>query len=60
MQYRALDKVITGPGKLEFIFTPENGKEQRFEVFNFKSGGGVGMAMYNTDEVCIVVFENKK
>lgn len=49
-QYRATDKVFKGPGKLEFVFTPEGGKEQRYEVFTFKQSGGVGMAMYNTDE----------
>lgn len=51
IQYRATDKVFKGPGKLEFVFTPEGGKEQRYEVFTFKQSGGVGMAMYNTDEV---------
>jgi len=27
------------------------GKEHRMEVFTFKDRGGVGMSMYNTDEV---------
>jgi isocitrate dehydrogenase len=49
-QYKATDYVATEPGKLEMIFTPKNGKEVRMEVFDFKKGGGVGMAMYNTDE----------
>ena len=40
-----------GPGKLELVFTPPQGTEQRLHVFEFKKGGGVGMAMYNTDEV---------
>ena len=48
-QYRATDKVITGKGKLKLTFTDENGKEQSWEVYDFK-GGGVAMAMYNTDE----------
>ena len=32
------------------IFTPENGETQKYTVFNFKDGGGVSMAMYNTDK----------
>jgi isocitrate dehydrogenase len=49
-QYRATDFVTKGKGKLTITFAPEGGgKEQSFEVFNFK-GDGVAMAMYNTDE----------
>ena len=33
------------------IFTPSNGEAQKMEVYTFKDGGGVGMGMYNTDEV---------
>eukprot|EP00250_Pteridium_aquilinum_P005472 c15556_g1_i1 orf=85-1512(-) len=50
-QYRATDTVIKGPGKLKLVFVPENGGapiEQ--EVFKFEGAGGVGLAMYNTDE----------
>lgn len=50
-QYKATDMVMPGPGKLELVFTPDQGKEERLQVFEFKRGGGVGMAMYNTDEV---------
>jgi len=49
-QYKAQDMVVPGPGKLEMVFTPNGGKEQRITVFDFKNGGGVGMSMYNTDE----------
>lgn len=49
-QYKATDLVIPGPGKLEMVFTPENGTENRITIFNFKAGG-VGMGMYNTDQV---------
>ncbi|CAO3672818.1 unnamed protein product [Rhizopus stolonifer] len=50
-QYRATDFVAPGPGKFEVIYTPTDGSEpQRFEVFNFEKSGGVGLAMYNTDE----------
>lgn len=49
-QYRATDFVTKGKGKLTITFAPEDGgKEQSFEVYNFK-GDGVAMAMYNTDE----------
>src|ERR1700694_2143570 len=49
-QYRATDFLTKCKGKLTITFTPEDGgKEQSFEVFNFK-GDGVALAMYNTDE----------
>jgi isocitrate dehydrogenase len=48
-QYKATDVVIKGAGKLTMTFQPENGEAQTWEVFDYK-GGGVGMAMYNTDE----------
>ena len=31
-------------------FTPENGKEISWEVYQFEGQGGVAMSMYNTDE----------
>lgn len=52
-QYKATDYVVKEPGKLELVFTPMGGKEHRMEVFTFKDRGGVGMSMYNTDEVDI-------
>jgi len=49
-QYRATDVVVDRPGKLTMTFTPADGAApQSFEVFNFP-GGGVALAMYNTDE----------
>ena len=50
-QYRATDLVVNGPGKLEMTFTPNSpgASPVNMEVFDF-NGGGVGMAMYNTDE----------
>lgn len=49
-QYRATDLVVDVPGKLEMVFTPAAGGEQRtWEVYDFK-GPGVGLAMYNTEE----------
>ena len=32
-------------------FTPNGGETKKMEVFEFKDGGGVGIGMYNTDEV---------
>jgi isocitrate dehydrogenase len=49
-QYRAIDFVVPGKGKLTIKFVPEDGGETiEREVFNFP-GGGVAMAMYNLDE----------
>ncbi|CAM6086135.1 unnamed protein product [Calypogeia fissa] len=49
-QYRATDLVINGSGKLRLVFVPESGETTDLEVFQFKGEGGVGLAMYNTDE----------
>jgi isocitrate dehydrogenase len=48
-QYRATDFVVPGKGRLTVRFEGEDGQVIEHEVFNFK-GGGVAMAMYNTDE----------
>ena len=48
-QYRATDTVIKNKGKLTMTFTAEDGSTQSWDVYDFK-GGGVAMAMYNTDE----------
>jgi isocitrate dehydrogenase len=49
-QYRATDMVIDKPGKLTMTFSPEDGsKATTWDVYDYE-GGGVGMAMYNTDE----------
>jgi isocitrate dehydrogenase len=48
-QYRATDLVIPGPGKLQLVYTPEGGQPQVHDVYDFPGGGGVGMAMYNTE-----------
>ena len=42
-------------------FTPSDGSEQqKMKVFEFKNRGGVGMGMYNTDEVCLQSSERNK
>ncbi|MBL8838285.1 MAG: NADP-dependent isocitrate dehydrogenase [Alphaproteobacteria bacterium] len=49
-QYRATDFVVPGKGRLSITFTAEDGTSNiRHTVFDFP-GGGVAMAMYNTDE----------
>lgn len=48
-QYKAQDFVAPGPGKLELVYTPENGEPERIKVFDYKAGG-VALAMYNTDD----------
>lgn len=49
-QYKAIDMVVPGAGKVELVYTPADGGEKVVhEVFNFP-GGGVTMGMYNTDE----------
>lgn len=48
-QYKAVDFVTKGKGKLTITFQPEGGEAQTHEIFDFK-GDGVAMGMYNTDE----------
>jgi len=50
-QYKAKDFVAGQEGSLEMVFKPADGSDPVvLPVFDFKNGGGVGMAMYNTDE----------
>ena len=43
---------MPGPGRVELIYTPDNGGEgQKFTVHKFEDGGGVALGMYNTDQV---------
>lgn len=48
-QYRAQDRVIPGPGKLELVYTPTGGEPERIQVYDFQ-GGGITQCQYNTDE----------
>lgn len=48
-QYKAVDFVTKGKGKLTITFTPENGTAETHEVYDYQ-GDGVAMGMYNTDE----------
>jgi len=50
-QYRATDFVAPGPGKLQMIYTPEDGSGPvDMHVHDYVGGGGVAMCMYNTDQ----------
>ncbi|PVU88021.1 hypothetical protein BB559_005771 [Furculomyces boomerangus] len=66
-QYKATDFVTEKPGRFEIIFTPKDGSEPTRTVVYDYEGGGVGMAMYNTDEsitgfahACFQVAINRK
>ena len=48
--YRDQEIVIQGGGKVELVYTPENGEPTRLLVNDFKGGGGVAMGMFNTDK----------
>ncbi|KAK4513601.1 Histone H4 [Mucor velutinosus] len=50
-QYRSTDFVTDKAGKFEMSFTPADGSEpKKWTVFDFPQNGGVGMAMYNTND----------
>jgi len=50
-QYKCLDFTTKGAGKFDVVFTPSDGSPvQKMHVFDFPKDGGVGLAMYNTDE----------
>lgn len=49
-QYKATDFVVNEPGKFDVTFTNQKGEVKKFHVFDFEGKGGVGLAMYNTDE----------
>lgn len=51
LQYKATDFVVDRAGTFKIVFTPKDGSGgKEWEVYNFPAGG-VGMGMYNTDEV---------
>jgi isocitrate dehydrogenase len=50
-QYKCTDFVAKKAGKFEVVYTPADGSApQRMHVFDFPKDGGVGLAMYNTEE----------
>jgi isocitrate dehydrogenase len=49
-QYRATDTLIPGEGRLTLSFVPTDGTDPiELDVFDFPTGGGVALAMYNLD-----------
>lgn len=57
LQYKATDFVVDKSGTFKMVFTPKDGSGvKEWEVYNFP-GGGVGMGMYNTDEVRAAAWE---
>ncbi|KAK1124847.1 isocitrate dehydrogenase (NAD(+)) idh1 [Melipona bicolor] len=48
-QYKAVDFIVPGPGKLEITWTGDNGEKIQHTVYSFK-GPGIAQAQYNTDE----------
>lgn len=52
-QYRATDFIAPGPGTFEMTFQPRGvGEKLKWKVYEFE-GRGVGMAMYNNDDVSV-------
>jgi isocitrate dehydrogenase len=47
-QYKAVDFVTKGSGKLIITFTPDNGNPETHEIHHF-SGDGIALGMFNTD-----------
>tara|TARA_B100000925_G_scaffold288177_1_gene268690 strand:- start:46 stop:1275 length:1230 start_codon:yes stop_codon:yes gene_type:complete len=65
-QYKAIDMLTKGKGKLTITFEGEDGETQSHEIYEFQ-GDGVALGMYNTDESirgfahsCFNVALNKK
>ncbi|MBI3970437.1 MAG: NADP-dependent isocitrate dehydrogenase [Chloroflexi bacterium] len=46
--YRDQELVVSQPGKVELVYTPQDGAPQRLVVNDFQ-GGGVAMGMFNLD-----------
>ena len=43
---------MPGPGRVDLVYTPEDGGEPKtFTVHKFEDYGGVALGMYNTDPV---------
>jgi isocitrate dehydrogenase len=47
--YKNAEMLIPGPGKVELVYTGDDGKEQRVQVARM-NGGGVVQGMHNLDE----------
>ena len=47
--YRSVEMVVDKPGKVELVYTPEDGPEQRLLVHQYK-GPGVAMGIHNLEK----------
>ncbi|KAK5644447.1 hypothetical protein RI129_005747 [Pyrocoelia pectoralis] len=47
-QYNATDFIVPCPGKLELVYKPMGGKEERYMVHDYKAAG-IALGMFNTD-----------
>ena len=54
-QYKATDIKLDGPGVLKLTFTPKGSNTPKEWVVNDFQGAGVGMGMFNTDEVYFIL-----
>lgn len=48
--YKNKEMLITTPGKVELVYTKNDGTVERAEIHNFKEDGGVVMGIHNTDK----------
>lgn len=48
-QYKAVDFIVDKPGKVELVYTTDDGQEKRYTVFNYTTPG-IALGMYNTDQ----------
>jgi isocitrate dehydrogenase len=49
-QYRCQDGLVTKPGKVELVFTPEDGSEPTTKLINSFNGDGCYLGMFNTND----------
>ena len=54
-QYKATDIKLDGPGVLKLVFSPKDGSKTSEWTVNNYEGPGIGMGMFNTDEVLYIL-----
>jgi len=48
-QYRCQDNVVDGPGKVELVYTPDNGDEPTVQLIHHLQSKGCYIGMFNTE-----------
>jgi len=48
-QYRCQDNVVDGPGKVELVYTPDNGDAPTTQLIHHLEGRGCYIGMFNTE-----------